>query len=746
MKTGRFLSFITVLGMAAPCISLQVFAAPSAVTDWTALRHAIADGGEIRMDADLTADPASGLLVIPDGVSVSLDLNGHKLQGNMQHFITNYGALTVFDSGENGSITGIGCVIENQEHADLTIKSGSIISEGYVDTAEAKMIAAIRNNGEMRFEGGFLHGKDSNALCIGAQGHTVMSDGKMTAGYTVDDDYYAVCGSGSFEMSGGELTGTEIREMELEVGYDDMGDEFLFEKWYVYASEAVSREIASGLRLPQGKAFLAGAHPDGSDAVLLSEADATDAAKLSKYVYLHVTDAAAVTTTATETTVTTTVTTIPDTQSEWERFQEQIRNSGSYVLEQDLIADARSHTFEIPKGVTVSIDLNGHKIDRDLRDEWDNERTDGAVFCNRGTLTVSDSVGSGMICGGYDHNGGGGIQNFGTLYLYGGCVCENHTDGWNGGGIWNGVDAVLVIDGGEIRNNQAVMCNGGGIANAGTVLMESGVISGNSAQDGYYADGGGVLNMRGASFTMNGGEICGNLTELYGAGIVNQGTLILNGGMIYGNTIHRYHDESDSYTTEHFGNAVANIAGGTVTLGGAALMAGTAADGSDQVYMPQASYADVVSQIADYGYLAWTDTVPETSTTTVTTITTTTETVTETTVTTTAALQQIASDEVLCRWAEKDCQKKHGVKVKASVVEKTDGMLTVALTDADGNCIDTYVIDVTTGIAKNNAAKQISLPQTGNRSVDRALLLLGACMLTGTGLFTIKRSCTVKCK
>ena len=89
---------------------------------------------------------------------------------------------------------------------------------------------------------------------------------------------------------------------------------------------------------------------------------------------------------------------------------------------------------------------------------------------------------------------------------------------------------------------------GGGILNWGTLVVNGGTISGNRAGD----EGGGIFNF--GTATINGGTISSNTALGNGGGISNSGTLTVNGGFIAGNT------------TNAFGGGIAN--GATLTLNG----------------------------------------------------------------------------------------------------------------------------------------------------------------------------------
>ncbi|MCR4841924.1 MAG: hypothetical protein K5840_01535, partial [Eubacterium sp.] len=94
--------------------------------------------------------------------------------------------------------------------------------------------------------------------------------------------------------------------------------------------------------------------------------------------------------------------------------------------------------------------------------------------------------------------------------------------------------------------------NGGGILNNGTLTIEGGNISGNYAL-GY--DGGGIYNS--GILTVNDGEISGNTAKV-GGGIYNKGILTVNGGYI-----------AQNYATSYAGGICATntcyLTGGTIT-------------------------------------------------------------------------------------------------------------------------------------------------------------------------------------
>ena len=130
---------------------------------------------------------------------------------------------------------------------------------------------------------------------------------------------------------------------------------------------------------------------------------------------------------------------------------------------------------------------------------------------------------------------GGGIYSLGELTVDGCTVGGNSASDGNkanrGGGIC--VDGgALTLKTATIRNNRAVYGGAVGVTDKASVTMESASIMQNTAT----FLGGGVLVDRGASFTMNGGEIENNTGNGGGGVYVHSGTFTLSGGEIENNT------------------------------------------------------------------------------------------------------------------------------------------------------------------------------------------------------------------
>ncbi|MBQ0100959.1 MAG: InlB B-repeat-containing protein, partial [Lachnospiraceae bacterium] len=192
----------------------------------------------------------------------------------------------------------------------------------------------------------------------------------------------------------------------------------------------------------------------------------------------------------------------------WLALQEDVQSSGTVTLTEDVVCDDQAYgPITIPEGISVTIDLNGHKIDRNLTEAVDK----GAVLEVFGSLTVRDgsSAGTGTITGG-KNTGSDSQMVAGGVQVSGGS---------------------LVLESGNITGCSSGMRGAGVTVTGGSFTMNGGSISGNQA----LSHGAGV-SLTSSTFTMTGGIISGNQANV-GAGIYAAGTnLILSGGEISGNT------------------------------------------------------------------------------------------------------------------------------------------------------------------------------------------------------------------
>lgn len=202
--------------------------------------------------------------------------------------------------------------------------------------------------------------------------------------------------------------------------------------------------------------------------------------------------------------------------------------------------------LSVPSGYTVTIDLNGHTINRS---KGVNQITnDGSVIrlFDGASITINDTSESknGSIEGG-SSNYGGGIyapsnntvtMNGGRIRLcngyYGGGVYLDsnskfimnggiieHNIGYYGGGVYAEDDAVFETHGGAISENRATADGGGIYLWSAIAKLNNSVVSANKAKNGgaIYSDYSVVKNY--SSLTVDNTKILNNTADNYYGGI-----------------------------------------------------------------------------------------------------------------------------------------------------------------------------------------------------------------------------------
>ena len=204
-------------------------------------------------------------------------------------------------------------------------------------------------------------------------------------------------------------------------------------------------------------------------------------------------------------------------------------SGGTVTLALDYTARDDESCLTVPSGKTITLDLNGHDIDRDL----DEAEANGNVITNNGALTIT---GNGTVTGGKNAANGGAILNNGTLTLSDGVTISGNSTTEDGGAIYN--SGTLTIDGGTISNNISTKSGGAISAHSGTITINGGEIKNNRAgshggaiylgnKDGNIA----TLNLRGGTIT--GNTVTGSDSQ--GGGICDVGTLNVSGNPVVKN-------------------------------------------------------------------------------------------------------------------------------------------------------------------------------------------------------------------
>ena len=139
------------------------------------------------------------------------------------------------------------------------------------------------------------------------------------------------------------------------------------------------------------------------------------------------------------------------------------------------------------------------------------------------------------------------------------------------------------------------------------------------------------------------------------------------------------------------------------------------------------------------------DTITTTTDSTDPTITTTKSTTTiatndgATEATNTTTPTHIASDEELCDWVVKDYEHKNGIAPANAEIEYiAEGTAVIMLTDVEGNVLDIYTIDPTTGIGKASDGGTVDLPQTGYSNTYKVIIGFAILMTMGGTVIVAK--------
>ena len=236
-----------------------------------------------------------------------------------------------------------------------------------------------------------------------------------------------------------------------------------------------------------------------------------------------------------------------------------------------------SAALTVSSGRTLTLDLNGHTLDRGLKNG--EAISNGCVIhIYGGDLTIDDSVGVGVITGGNTTSYGGGVYVNGSFTMSGGAIIGNASGNGYGGGVYIS-NGTFTMSGGAIRNNTAE--RGGGVfMNRGTFTMKGGDIENNTAS----GNGGGVYQAGNGTFTMSGGAIENNTASDDGGGVyqAGNGTFTMSGGKITGNT-------AAGYGGGVYVNRTFNVSGSPVVTGNT----------SDNVYLPAEKTITVTDQLTN---------------------------------------------------------------------------------------------------------------------------------------------------
>jgi len=188
-------------------------------------------------------------------------------------------------------------------------------------------------------------------------------------------------------------------------------------------------------------------------------------------------------------------------ETELVRAIDNIKISGSAVIVLDKDIDLTT-TITIPARKNITLTSNGNN-------EFKLIGADCAatLYVGTGGVLVLD----GIVVTHADGTDGHGVDNYGTVIMYSGMISGNTVRLSSGGGVFT--NGVFEMHGGAIVNNVARV-SGGGVYIMGEFSMFGGVISGNAVSGLGGFGGGGVYRYEyGGTFKWVGGEIYGNTAD-----------------------------------------------------------------------------------------------------------------------------------------------------------------------------------------------------------------------------------------
>ncbi len=441
------------------------------ISGWAALQAAFAQGGVIKLAADVADSNNEGALVVPAGKTVMLELNGHIINRALTSavadgsVIINNGTLAIMGEGQitGGKTTGNGGGILN--NGVLTLYGGEITGN------VAALGGGVYNNGgEQGFwmTGGLIKG--NTATTHPAIGGEVIFNAQAAVQINADGDKVSIA-EALASMS------TLAYVQPAMPNYDDLQpadpealqNELLQELW-----TALGEDVWTGYGTQTGvisysrggaEAFHA-SFMGGNYAFDLPFAAFTAASKAANtdgsYTYTLTCNLPAQTGMGQETLhVTLKNGEITGLESQnagiemqkeegpvtgWAALQAAMTNGGVIKLGENVTAASTDAALTVPEGKTVVLELNGFNIDRALTSAVEN----GSVIVNNGTLAI---MGEGQITGGKTTGNGGGILNKGIFTLYGGEITGNVAA--LGGGVYSETNAQFWMTGGLIHGNTA---------------------------------------------------------------------------------------------------------------------------------------------------------------------------------------------------------------------------------------------------------------------------------------------------
>ena len=172
----KVLATILALVMAIGLCSVSWAANPASVNSAETLQTAIANGGEVKLDANITL---TSMLTIPADKTVTLDLNGLSIT-SAGKVIKNNGILTITDTKGGGKIISTGnTAVGVGDNSKTTIKTAII------ESVEGAVITGYATGATINIEDGIFSASD-NAVVAGNGNRTNEAGAERTVGNTIN--------------------------------------------------------------------------------------------------------------------------------------------------------------------------------------------------------------------------------------------------------------------------------------------------------------------------------------------------------------------------------------------------------------------------------------------------------------------------------------------------------------------------------------------------------------------------------
>jgi len=158
------------------------------VKDAASLAKAIKKGGKIKLADDIALEER---VVIPEDVTVQLDLNGNKLSNQGNNAIYSQGDLTIVGDGEISSVSNYA----------IRVQSGSlVINSNDVDVTSDFGAVSVFNGANVTINGGNFenkgyNGNTSHTIYLGGYGTININGGTFKSGYS-NGGIDTICGYG----------------------------------------------------------------------------------------------------------------------------------------------------------------------------------------------------------------------------------------------------------------------------------------------------------------------------------------------------------------------------------------------------------------------------------------------------------------------------------------------------------------------------------------------------------------------